>query len=119
MNRRWQDLEDRRGDREQRREQAQAAMADALGLTAEQQTQIDALRGSPKTEGSRAERREAHRSAFEAILTTEQLEIVTIHEAMRGYGVLRRLSGEQGFGPGAGRGPGARGGFERVFGGGD
>jgi Spy/CpxP family protein refolding chaperone len=48
MNRRWQDLEDRRGDREQRREQAQAAMADALGLTAEQQTQIDALRDSAK-----------------------------------------------------------------------
>lgn len=104
---------DRAQDREEARQQARDAMTEALGLTAEQQTQIEALRDAPRAEGTRQERREAHRDAFEAILTVEQLEIVTVHDALRGHGILRRLSGghaERGDFGQRGRG-GFRGGF--------
>jgi len=111
-------IDDRKMDRENAREEAQAAKADALGLTAQQQAQIDALRDAPKTEGTREELREAHRAALEAILTDEQLEIVAVHEALRGHGMLRRFSGGQGFGGGEGDRPGRHGGFGRGFGGG-
>lgn len=111
-------IDDRRMDRENAREEAQATRADALGLTAQQQAQIDALRDAPKTEGTREKMREAHRAALEAILTGEQLEIVSIHEALRGHGMLRRFSGGQGFAEGAGFGPRARGAIGRGFGGG-
>ena len=99
---RRQEFDDRRADRQDAREQAHAAMVEALGLTAEQQAEIDALRAGPKTEGTRADTREAHRAALEAILSEEQLEVVQVHEALRALGILRRLSGGQGFGPNGG-----------------
>ncbi len=115
------DREDRRQDREDAREQTRAAMVDALGLTVAQQAQIDALRDAPKTESSMEERREAHRAAFEAILTDEQLEIVEIHDGLRGHRMLRRFAGGEGSDARRGFGAGGNGGFGRGpgFGGGN
>jgi hypothetical protein len=113
---RRQDFEDGKADREAAREQAHAARVDALGLTAQQQARLDALRDAPKTEGTVEERREAHRTAMAGIMNEAQLEIVAVHQALRGHGMLRRFSGGQGFGQAASGGRGTRGGFGRGFG---
>lgn len=97
------DFEDRKSDREDAREAMRLAMVDALSLTAAQQAQIDALRDASKSADTGEDRRDAHRSALTGILTEEQMEIFTVHEAFRGHGVLRRLSGAQRSGSGAQR----------------
>ncbi|MDZ4698783.1 MAG: hypothetical protein SH809_03660 [Rhodothermales bacterium] len=90
----------RRGDRSDgagRAEQMTAAMVDVLGLTAEQQQQLKALRESqrgqmeamrdatPADSTRRASfmaMRETHRAAMEAILTEAQRETIAIHRAL-------------------------------------
>ena len=72
----------------ERREAQHSAMVDALGLTDEQIAVLDALRegrsgGSARAgDESRSEVREAHRAVLAEVLTEEQQEIVTLHQAL-------------------------------------
>lgn len=108
------ELQSRHSERAQRRELQRAARADALGLTAEQQQRLralrlDALRSAPARpdrdalrEMSRDERRalrDAHRDARRAqrdaaadVLTERQREVLAIHRALAGrHGHLGRM----------------------------
>lgn len=122
-------LAERRAEAESRREAWQAesgegrttrqsAMAEALGLTAEQQGALETLResfrsqGPPADDATREARREAHQAAIREILTDDQEAIWMIHRSIAALfaqqglprGADRRRSGPRG--PSRGTEPG-------------
>jgi len=79
-----------------RRDLAQSAMQDALGLTDEQITALRALRGDRTASGGASENREQRRAAAAAILTEAQRRTVVLHRAL----ITRLMPGHRGDGPG-------------------
>ncbi len=111
------EMESRRDQHERnradRRAQSEAAAEDALGLTEDQKSALEALRDAwsaqerPADAGERAARRDEHRQAVAEILNEDQLEIVTLHRSLASHAALRRFRGGS-FGPfTAGPGPGS------------
>ncbi len=124
------EMEQRREERQarsaERKEQAEQARAEALDLTAQQETDWEALREAHRAEhtalfeqvragtldraavrAQMQERRDTHRAELATILTADQMEIVEIHQALQGEVGRRhgRRPGSRGFGPGSHGGP--------------
>jgi hypothetical protein len=87
---------ERRSEMRIRREVAQSAMHDALGLTVDQITSLRALRADRLASGGGSEIREQRRAAAAAILTEAQRRTVVLHRAL----IARSMPGDRGDGPG-------------------
>jgi hypothetical protein len=85
-----------RSELRMRRELAQSAMHDALGLTDEQITALRALRADRPASGGGSESREQRRAAAAAILTEAQRRTVVLHRAL----IARLMPVHRGDGPG-------------------
>jgi hypothetical protein len=92
-------LDARRDEREDRREQIREARAAALDLTDEQRAQFDSLRAEFDEPGARFLRRSNRENRDErpgaSILTEEQTEIVMIHRVLR-HSAMKGHNGRRG-----------------------
>ena len=74
-----------------RRAERTAVRADVLGLTAEQEAQLDALRGDPEARTPLLKDYDVWKASLAEILNEEQLEIAVVHAALRAKMRAKRM----------------------------
>jgi hypothetical protein len=84
-------LEAHRAEVQARREAARAVRAEVLGLTAEQEEQLDALRSDAEAHTLPMEDYDAWTASLAAILSEEQVELTIVHAALRAQLHARRM----------------------------
>ena len=97
-------LEARRDELQGRREAARAVRAEVLGLTAEQEEQLDALRSDSEAPTLLMDDYDAWKASLAEILNEEQVEITVVHAALRAELHARRMK-EHGGPPHGRKGP--------------